>query len=240
MTPFEALGRQIIGQNRQLIGEEALKPAVGHIRVLGCKTFVHIPKERRVQSEKLSERATEGILVGYEGDKIYRVYIPNRKGGVIRTSTATFDENELAKLDFNDADELIEPSDAEKARTAIETNLQPTTGENSDLQLNTADSVSVTADREDSYSGGVSNQETNQQLANEMPANELLDDSIADNPNVAIKRGRGRPKGSKNKPKLATATEAASSSYDTRSARPTPNSDADNTSFTLLALPQNV
>ena len=35
----------------------------------------------------------EGILVGFKGDHIYRVWIPSRRD-IVRTSTAEFHENE--------------------------------------------------------------------------------------------------------------------------------------------------
>jgi hypothetical protein len=55
---------------------------------------VHIQKERHTQSDKLGDRAEVGILVGYEGDNIYRVYVPSRRGNkIVRSSTVTFNEN---------------------------------------------------------------------------------------------------------------------------------------------------
>ena len=71
MTPIEAV-------SRQLSGDKVERPSVSHLRVLGCKTYVHTPKQRRVQSDKLGLRAQEGILVGFEGNHIYKVYVPER------------------------------------------------------------------------------------------------------------------------------------------------------------------
>jgi hypothetical protein len=85
-TPFEAFWDEI---------EPAVNhtPNIAHLRVLGCKTYVIIQKERRVQSQKLASRAEVGILVGYEGHNIFRVYVPSRAGEkIIRTSHAQFDE----------------------------------------------------------------------------------------------------------------------------------------------------
>ncbi|KAI0992124.1 hypothetical protein K3495_g16062, partial [Podosphaera aphanis] len=59
---------------------------------LGCKAYVQIPVERRVLSRKLDDRAEIGILLGYEGQHIFRVYIPSRRK-VIRSSNVRFDEN---------------------------------------------------------------------------------------------------------------------------------------------------
>jgi hypothetical protein len=53
-TPFEAFWDEIEpGVNHT--------PDIAHLRVLGCKTFVLIQKERRVQSQKLASRAEVGI-----------------------------------------------------------------------------------------------------------------------------------------------------------------------------------
>ena len=85
MSPIEAFDRDIKGV-------ASAKPSVSHLRVLGCKAYVHIQKERRIQSEKLAPRAEIGYLVGFEGDHIYRIWIPTRNG-ITRSSTVTFDEN---------------------------------------------------------------------------------------------------------------------------------------------------
>ncbi|KAI0995000.1 hypothetical protein K3495_g13181, partial [Podosphaera aphanis] len=83
-TPIQAFNRYTIGIDE--------KPDLSNLRVLGCKVYVQIPVEKRVLSRKLDKRAEIGILVGYEGQHIYRVYIPSR-GKVIRSSTVRFDEN---------------------------------------------------------------------------------------------------------------------------------------------------
>jgi len=54
-------------------------PSIGHLRIWGSTTWVHIPKERR---RKLDPKSVKGILVGYEedaGTKVYRVYDPESK-----------------------------------------------------------------------------------------------------------------------------------------------------------------
>lgn len=68
------------------------KPDLSHLRVLGCKVYVRIPAEKMVLSQKLDKRAEIGILVGYEGQHIYCIFIPSRRR-VIRSSTVRFDEN---------------------------------------------------------------------------------------------------------------------------------------------------
>ena len=65
---------------------------LSHLRIWGCKAFVHIPKEDRVQSRKMAPRAEEGRLIGYEGNHIYQVYMKN--GKVIRSRDVAFDEDD--------------------------------------------------------------------------------------------------------------------------------------------------
>ena len=62
------------------------------MRVLGCKTYVQIPPEKRTTSRKLDARADIGILVRYKEDHIYRIYIPYSKK-VKRSSNVRFDED---------------------------------------------------------------------------------------------------------------------------------------------------
>ena len=71
---------------------------MAYIRVLKYKVYVLIKKEDRVILKKLNKRVKVNILVRYEGNYIYRVYIPFLKGGygkVVRTFYARFDEGGL-------------------------------------------------------------------------------------------------------------------------------------------------
>ncbi|KAI0992415.1 hypothetical protein K3495_g15770, partial [Podosphaera aphanis] len=83
-TPCQALNRLTLGNNEI--------PDLSHLRVLGCKVYVQIPVEKRALSHKLDPRAEIGILVGYEGAHIFRIYIPSRHT-VIRSSNVRFDED---------------------------------------------------------------------------------------------------------------------------------------------------
>ena len=65
-----------------------------HLRAYGCRAFVHIPKDMRVQSQKLAERAEKGLLVGYEGNSIYRIWLPHKRR-VQRSSSVKFLEDSL-------------------------------------------------------------------------------------------------------------------------------------------------
>lgn len=72
-TPFEAFREDLkLGDN---------KPDVAHLRIIGCKCFVHIEPENRERLKKLNERAWLGILLGFIGRFIYKVY--NRATGKI-------------------------------------------------------------------------------------------------------------------------------------------------------------
>ena len=55
--------------------------SLSFLRTWYAKAYVHIPKEKRVQSQKMEARAWIGHLVGYEGDNghIYRIYDPKTK-----------------------------------------------------------------------------------------------------------------------------------------------------------------
>jgi hypothetical protein len=102
-TPYEALTDELNpGQDN--------RPSVAHFRVLGCKTYVQIPKERRVASAKVAERAEVGILVGYEGTHIFKIYVPTRRGllenRIVRSSNVRFDEGGLITKPFLDEDEI--------------------------------------------------------------------------------------------------------------------------------------
>src|SRR3984957_1954616 len=92
-TPYEALAEDIDCQLNPNLPPMSYKPSVKHIRVLGCRATVHIQKGRRTISEKREPRAKEGILVGFEGTKIYKVWIPSQRG-ITRTSTIKFTEEE--------------------------------------------------------------------------------------------------------------------------------------------------
>src|SRR5579871_3891619 len=59
-TPYEALYGK--------------KPDVSHLVAIGTKAFVHITKKK---TKKMDPRSKEGIMVGYGGEHIYRVWDPD-------------------------------------------------------------------------------------------------------------------------------------------------------------------
>ena len=67
------------------------KPSLGHMRMIGCVAWVHIPKEKR---KKLDERSQKCYLIGYESTNIFRVWNPATKR-VERASHVDFDESFL-------------------------------------------------------------------------------------------------------------------------------------------------
>ncbi|KAI0994487.1 hypothetical protein K3495_g13695, partial [Podosphaera aphanis] len=91
LTPIEAFLNQVDPEYKEY---QSHKPDLSHLRVLGCKAYVLIPEEKRLKSRKLDPRAELGIFVGYEGDNIYKVWIPSEKGGrLVRSSNVRFDES---------------------------------------------------------------------------------------------------------------------------------------------------
>jgi hypothetical protein len=96
-TLYQCFMDDVFGEKQEYI------PSVSHIRVIGCKTYVLIEKEKRIVSEKLAPRAEVSILVGFEGHHIYRVYIP-LKHRVVRTSHCRFDEGQGLIIESNGTD----------------------------------------------------------------------------------------------------------------------------------------
>ena len=49
-------------------------PEVSHLKIFGCRVYIHIPKEKRT---KLETSEDKGIFIGYyEVSKAFRIYIP--------------------------------------------------------------------------------------------------------------------------------------------------------------------
>jgi hypothetical protein len=72
-----------------------LVPDLGHLRVFGCRAYLHVPKERRA---KMQPKAKKGIFVGYSPQSLsYRVWVPYDENDVLRgvlyeSRDVTFDE----------------------------------------------------------------------------------------------------------------------------------------------------
>ena len=67
-------------------------PSYLHLRVFGCKAFMHVPKEQRL---KLDSKSTSCIFVGY-GDEEYSYKLFDlEKGKVVRSRDVVFYEHEM-------------------------------------------------------------------------------------------------------------------------------------------------
>jgi hypothetical protein len=64
------------------------KPKIKHLRIIGCNAYVHIPIQKR---KKLDKKAEKGILVGYEGDDGYRIFV-SKGNKMYRSRDVIFDE----------------------------------------------------------------------------------------------------------------------------------------------------
>jgi hypothetical protein len=69
-------------------------PDISHIRTLGCKVYMNILKERRVQSVKLAPCIEVGFLVSFEGSKIYCIYLLDRAHKIVHLSHCVFNKRE--------------------------------------------------------------------------------------------------------------------------------------------------
>ena len=95
-TPYEVFYLDILywlQTNPPPSGSAIYIPDVSYLRILGGKVITYINKEsaRRVQSEKFALRGTEGILVGYKGNRIYRCKLDDRPD-IVRVSSIRFEE----------------------------------------------------------------------------------------------------------------------------------------------------
>lgn len=73
ITPFEAWHKK--------------RPAIAHLRPVGCQAFIHVPKTKR---DKLDPRSKQGILLGYTSHREYRLLC---EGQVIRSRDVIFRED---------------------------------------------------------------------------------------------------------------------------------------------------
>jgi hypothetical protein len=138
---------------------------------------VNIPKEQRVKSTKLAPYIEEGYLIGFEGSKIYCIYLPGKAQKIVRISYCIFDKSEP----LEEAPEV--PKNLEVPKDYKDT-------ENNSIQ---AGRIKYTSQGDD----GSLDQEYN-------PLTTIIVDIEADQEDsnsslLPVPRGRGRLKGSKNK-----------------------------------------
>lgn len=184
MTPVEAFKRLV----QPGLEDSKYIPDMSHIRTLGCKVYVNIPKERRVQSAKLAPRAEVGFLVGFEGSKIYRIYLPGRAHKIVRSSHCVFDEKEPEM----ELEPEIVPN---QGATSQSNDLTPPRGE-----INQED-----AGLDQAYDPlQEANIDTDSDEGSTIEVNDGWEEAPSPSPSPSpAPRKRGRPKGSKNKPKNA-------------------------------------
>ncbi|KAK2577558.1 hypothetical protein KPH14_012893, partial [Odynerus spinipes] len=69
------------------------KPNLNHLKIFGCRAFVHIPK---VQRQKLESKSKEYIFVGYCTDtKGYKLADPKNPRNVIKARDVIFIEDKI-------------------------------------------------------------------------------------------------------------------------------------------------
>ncbi|GBN01358.1 Copia protein [Araneus ventricosus] len=80
------------------------KPDLSHIRILGCKAYAYVRKQKR---GKLDDKAVEGVYLGYDNrSKGYRIYLGVNNTMISRTlkfeeNYLPYDEKELKNQEEN-------------------------------------------------------------------------------------------------------------------------------------------
>lgn len=96
-TPFEVANQK--------------KPSIAHMQPYGCRAYTLRTKVAR--SDKLSERALVGYLVGYDSTNVYRIWIPGQNK-VVRSRDVTFRDDLFYKPD-DSSDPLLTGSELAEA-----------------------------------------------------------------------------------------------------------------------------
>ena len=81
------------------------RPNLLNLRTISCRVYYHLAKEKRRRGAKFEDRAKQGILVGFEGNSIYRIYDPTHRSdnGIVRALAVTFDETHISRnLDLSE------------------------------------------------------------------------------------------------------------------------------------------
>jgi hypothetical protein len=79
-------------------------PVIDHLRVIGSRVYVLIQDSTKIQSQKLAPRAREAVLIGYDGDSICRVWIPETQR-IERTKDHAIYEDTLLEKEASNIDE---------------------------------------------------------------------------------------------------------------------------------------
>jgi hypothetical protein len=70
------------------------KPALEHLRVVGCPAYYHLPKTGQ---KKLDPRGQKAVFIGYEGSNQYRLWDED-KHSIIRSRDVLFDEDKMSPV----------------------------------------------------------------------------------------------------------------------------------------------
>ena len=69
-----------------------------HLRVFGCKTFFHVPRDER---SKLDRKTKQCIFLGYSNEDFgYRLWDPATKKIIISTDVVLFEDQTIEDLDW--------------------------------------------------------------------------------------------------------------------------------------------
>ncbi len=112
------------------------QPYLGHMRIIGCVAWVHIPKEKR---KKLDERSKKCYLIGYEGSNIFKVWNPASRR-VERTSHVDFDESRMMTEAVTDTGYWLAEATGDDVNNVFDT------GDKDTEQQHTHEHVAVTPD----------------------------------------------------------------------------------------------
>ena len=97
------------------------KPSAGHLRVFGCRSFVHIPAEKR---KKMEPKSWTGVLVGYgQKSKGWRIYNPAKRR-VELSRDVVFSEREYFYLQPS----RLEDTFVDETMVEISSDLSPQSG----------------------------------------------------------------------------------------------------------------
>ena len=71
------------------------KPRIRHMRIVGSSCYAHIPDQKR---RKMDKKAVKGILLGYDGDERYRIWI-KETNSVICSRDVIFEEKPVTSCE---------------------------------------------------------------------------------------------------------------------------------------------
>lgn len=187
------------------------KPNLSHIRIVGSRTFVHVPDVKRT---KLEPKCLEGVLVVYcENTKAYRIYVPSHQRiivshDVIIDETSGYiatidDETEKCHEIFKDPDPFVQQiNDPETEPTVLQD--IPGRREDTVMEVNHTNPIQVDMELEDEEKQPKypkDNHETVQPLdiadtfqSTEQEGPPTEDDPLTEKKSEALRRSTRKPK----------------------------------------------